>query len=234
MSEGPAQQTFDWTQDSAECIEGLKFDLETQYDFVLDNFTKHNLVRKDGSKVVYKDSAKKAGQDVLMYTFAWKELSSKVIFKQDFFVQEQYRVNENAPDTEDEIVSLSRKLGYSPVLGGRFALSDFVHLGTKISAKLKVQPQTDADKAAGKKAYNTLDISTIVVDGESVPDSQQNLEDSVDGNTIEELNKIIKEKPVSKKFSELTAKISKLVAKGGDASLFEAAMVANQKGLLKF
>ena len=234
MSEGPVQQTFDWTQDSAECIEGLKFDLETQYDFVLDNFTKHNLTRKDGSRVVYSEKAKKAGQEILMYTFFWKEQQSNIVFKQDFFVQDQYRVNEHAPETEDELVQMSRKLGYNPVLGGRFAVGDFVHLGTKIAAKLKLKALTDAEKAAGKKAFNTIDISTIVLDGESASDSQQNLAD-IDADALEELNKLIKEKPACKKFSDLTAKINKLGAKDSEKfKLLEPAMLAKDAGLLNF
>jgi len=234
MSEVPVQQTFDWTQDSAECIEGLKFDLETQYDFVLDNFTKHNLTRKDGSRVVYPEKSKKAGQEILMYTFFWTEQQSNIVFKQDFFVQDQYRVNERAPETEDELVQMSRKLGYKPVLGGRFAVGDFVHLDTKIAAKLKLKALTDAEKAAGKKAFNTIDIATIVLDGESVSDSQQNLAD-IDTDALEELNKLIKEKPACKKFSDLTAKINKLGAKDSEKfKLLEPAMLAKDAGLLKF
>ena len=42
------QQQFDWSKDSAECVEGLKFDLDTTYEFTLDNFTKHEMVKKVG------------------------------------------------------------------------------------------------------------------------------------------------------------------------------------------
>jgi hypothetical protein len=234
MSEAPTQKQFDWSKDSAECVEGLKFDLDTMYEFILDNFSKHNLVKKDGSIVKYKKGDRE-GQEMLMYTAGFKELQTNVIFKLDFFVQDTYRVNENAPETEDDFVKFSRKLGYAPVLGGRFSPSDFIHLGAKIAAKLKEQAQNDADKAAGKKPYNTIDISTIVLDGEGGADSQQEIPEEIPEEIVKEIQDLINAAPKSKKFSDLAGKINKLGAKDKSKfELLEPAMQLNQSGRLKF
>lgn len=236
MSEksGPTQQTFDWSNDSAECVEGLKFDLGVPYAFTLDNFTKHNLVRKNGEVVCYK-TGDREGQPIMMYTAHWKMVDVNVTFKLDFFVQDKYRVNENAPETEDEFVKFSRKLGYNPVLNGKFSPSDFIHLGMKISAELKEQAQSDSDKAAGKKAYNTIDIDTILLDGESSTDSQQEIKEEITEEVVKEINAIINTAPKCKKFNELTARISKLGAKDKSKfDLLEPAMTLNSQGRLKF
>ena len=224
------QQQFDWSNDAAECVEGLKFDTGVEYQFVLDSFTKHNMVRKDGSTVKYKKGDKE-GQDVLQYTFHWKEVQTNTIFKLDYFVQDRYRVNENAPETEDEMVKLSRKLGYNPVLGGHYSPSDFVHLGTKITAVLKEQPQSDADKAAGKKPYTMIDVDSIVLDGEAGVDSQQEIDDGIPADIVAEIQALVNAAPKCKKFSDLAGKINKgkLAAK-----LLAPAMTLNQQGKLKF
>lgn len=227
------QQQFDWSKDSGECVEGIKFDLETDYTFTLSDFTKHNMIRKDGSHVTYKKGPK-AGQDVLMYTAAFKEDETNAEFKLNFFVQDTYRVNENAPETEDDFVAFSRKLGYNPVLGGKFSPADFIHLGTKITARLKLQDQSEEDKKAGKKAYNEIDVSTITLAGENAIDSQTEVDD-VPEETIAKLQKLIDAAPKCKKFADLAAKINKAGAK--DKSMFdllEPAMHANDKHLLKF
>src|SRR5512138_1906900 len=227
----PAQQQFDWTKDSAECVEGIKFDLDNTYSFILDEFTKHDMRRKDGSTVTYK-SGEKQGKPVLMYTALWKEEQTKVKFKLDYFVQDQYRVNENAPETEDDFVKLSRKLGYKPILGGRFSPNDFIHLGTKISAKLMVQPQSDADKAAGKKAYNTIDVDSIILEGEVGGDSQQEIPDEIPADVEKEIVALAKG---CKKFSDLAGKINKMGAKdAAKFDLLEPAMKLNQVGKIKF
>lgn len=231
----PAQQQFDWSNDSAECVEGLKFDLDTTYDFILDNFTKHDMVRKDGTKVLYK-KGDKVGTPVLQYTAHWKETKTNVIFKTDFFANDSYRVNENAPETEDDFVRFSRKLGYNPILGGRFNPADFIKIGMSISAKLKAQDQTEEQKKAGKKPYNTIDIDTIVLgEGGSAGDAQQDLPTEVPEETIKELQKLIDAAPKAKKFADLAGKINKLGAKDKSKfDLLEPAMQANQAGKLKF
>lgn len=234
--DAPAQTQFDWSQDSAECVEGLKFDLDTRYGFILDNFTKHDMTRKDGSKVLYK-KGEKEGQPVLMYTAGFKEVQTKVLFKLDFFVQETYRVNENAPETEDDFVRFSRKLGYNPVLGGRFSPADFIKIGMAITAKLKEQDQTEEQKKANKKAYNTIDVDTIELDeGGSVAGAgQQDLPADVPEETIQELQALINTAPKCKKFADLAGKINKLGAKDKSKfDLLEPAMQANQAGRLKF
>lgn len=230
----PQQQQFDWSKDSGECVEGIKFDLGVPYNFKLDNFTKHDMVRGDGSRVLYK-KGEKAGQPVLMYTAHFKEEQTGAEFKLDFFVQESYRVNENAPETEDDFVRFSRKLGYNPVLGGKFSPADFIHLGLEITAELKEQPQTDKDKAAGKKPYSMIDMETISVTGENSTDSQSQVPEDIPEEIITKLQKLIDAAPKSKKFTDLAAKINKAGAK--DKSMFdllEPAMRANDQHLLKF
>jgi hypothetical protein len=179
----PRQQTFDWTKQSAQLVEGLKFDLGVDYDFVLDNVETKEMVRKDGSKVTRKD-----GTVVVMNTLQWKETQTNVIFKMDFFVNDKYRVNENDLANEDDIVKLSRKLGYKPKLGGKFALVDFLHLGMKITAKLKELPKKNPNDV-NEKVYKTIDIATISTDGSSGP---TDLQQSIPEDDISELKELIK------------------------------------------
>lgn len=240
------QQQFDWSNDSQECVEGLKFDHETEYEFTLANFTKHNLVNKEKEIITFKKGDRE-GQPILMYTFEWKEGQTNVVFKDDYFVQDSYRVNENSPELEDPLVKVSRKLGYNPVLGGRFSVGDFVHVGTKIRAKLMYRKPTKSgetlDEARGviigaggkeSKAFDTIDVSTIVLDGESVPE-QQTIEDEIPPEVVKEIQGLVNAAPKCKKFSDLAAKINKLGAK--DAAKFQLlapAMSLNQQGKLKF
>lgn len=233
------QQQFDWSKDSGECVEGLKFDLDARYGFILDNFTKHDMTRKDGSKVLYK-KGEKEGQPVLMYTAAFKEEQTGVVFKSDFFVQDTYRVNENAPETEDDFVRFSRKLGYNPVLGtkedpGRFSPSDFIKIGLRITAKLKEQSLTDEQKKANKKAYNEIDVETISLEEGGEAGGQQDLPAEVPEAVVKELQALINAAPKAKKFADLAGKINKLGAKDkAKFDLLEPAMQANAAGKLKF
>lgn len=242
------QQQFDWSNDSQECVEGLKFDHDTEYTFVLDNFTKHDMHRKNGELITFKKGDKE-GEAILMYTFEWKETQTNVKFKDDYFVQDSYRVNENSPELEDALVKTSRKLGYSPVLGGRFSVADFVHIGMGIQAKLKYRVPTKAgetlDEARGviigadgkeTKAYDTIDVETIALDGETTAaDTQQELA-AIDPKIVAELNGMIASVPKCKKFSDLSGKIIKLCAKDQVRlkSLMEPAMQLNGQGKLKF
>ena len=107
------QQTFDWTKEKSECVEGLKLDTETDYKFTLEDVSLHNLVRKDGSVVCRKD-----GSQSLMYTLKWAMAETSIALKMDFFKNEKERVNPEHPENESEFVKLSRKLGYKPVIGG--------------------------------------------------------------------------------------------------------------------
>lgn len=228
------QQQFDWSKDSGECVEGVKFDLGVPYEFTLADFQKHNVIRKDGSVVVY-SKGRNAGQPMLKYTAFWKEDQTGVEFRTSFFVQDSYRVNENAPETEDDFVRFSRKLGYNPVLGGKFAPADFIHLGTKITAELMEREQSEADKKAGKKAYSEINIETITLAGENATDSQADLPEEIPEEIITKLQRLIDAAPKCKKFPELAAKINKAGAK--DKSMFELlepAMRASEQKLLKF
>ena len=44
------QEQFDWMQDSAKCVEGLKFDLDKDYtfDLVFEEISKHPMKRGSG------------------------------------------------------------------------------------------------------------------------------------------------------------------------------------------
>lgn len=235
MAEEITQQQFDWAKDSADLVEGLKFDIGVDYAFVLDEFSKHDMRKKGSTTPILYKKGDRAGQPVLMYTATFKEQETSVKFKLDFFVQERYRVNEAAPETEDDFVAFSRKLGYNPVLGGHFSPADFIHLGTQITAQLKEQPQTDADKAAGKKPYNMIDVKTIVLGEDGGSGSSADAPSEISDDVISELQKMIDTAPKCKKFADLAGKINKLAAKDKSKfELLEPAMRANDQHKLKF
>jgi len=228
------QEQFDWMQDSAKCVEGLKFDLDKDYtfDLVFEEISKHPMKRgtgDDAEVIVYKKGEKK-GQPVMMYTIPFKERESGVAFKVDFFANDSYRVNPENPELEDAIVKFSRKLGYSPVLDGDFSLADFLKPGIAITARLKERELTDDQKKKGKKAYNEIDIDTIVLEGESAGESgstQESIEE-VSKEDQEKVQKYLKESK-AKKLGELTTYLSKKK----EFKLVEAAIRMKEQGLIK-
>ena len=229
-----SQEQFDWMQDSAKCVEGLKFDLDKDYifDLVFEEISKHQIKRGSGDDaevILYKKGDKK-GQPVLMYTIPFKERESGVVFKTDFFANDSYRVNPENPELEDEIVNFSRKLGYSPVLNGDFSLADFLKPGIAITARLKERELTDDQKRKGKKAYNEIDISSVVLEGESpsAGDDHQEAIEEVSHEDQEKVQKYLKESK-AKKLGELTTFLSKKK----EFKLVEAAIRMKEQGLIK-
>ena len=224
------QDQFDWMEESAKCVEGLKFDLDQRYVFelIFGEVSLHLLKRKDGTVITYQ-KGDRAGQPIKMYTFPFKEANSNVTFKLDFFANESYRVNPENPELEDEIVRFSRKLGYSPVLDGNFAPKDFITPGLKFTAMLKEQELTEDQKKAGKKAYNQIDIDTIELDGEAGSSSggQQQLED-VPEDVQKKVQDAVKASK-AKKFQELSAYLSK----NKKFDLIEPALLMKEQGLIK-
>lgn len=237
------QQQFDWQKETAKCVEGLKFDLDEEYPFELvwENVSLHNIVKKndDGSstEIVYKKGAK-AGQPIKMYTFPFKELNSNVEFKLEFFHNDSYRVNPANPELEDDIVKLSRKLGYNPVLDGNFSIADFIKPGLSFTAKLCYQKPTKANEVLNevkgvietpdgkeiRKAYKTIDISTINASESGSTEKQAELsEDAVE--------EVMEMKKGCKKFSELVSKINKA---GKSDELLDVAMRMKEQGKIKF
>ena len=242
------QTTYDWSNDSQECVEGLKLDHDTEYEFILEGFSKHDMKTKDGTIITYKKGPSE-GEPVLMYTFEWKMIETNIVIKDDYFVKDKYRVNENSPELEDDIVKVSRKLGYNPVLGGKFSVADFVQIGMKIKARLKYRAPTKAgerldeergvivtESGAEKKAFDAIDIDTIVLDGESSGgDSQQEIPEEIPAATIKEVQDLIKAGKC-KKFADLATQINKFVKTNPEKhkALLSAAMNLNQQGKLKF
>ena len=221
MTPDPIQEQFDWTQESAKCVEGLKFDLDQDYNFelVYEDVALHALKTKEGEILLYKKGDRK-GQPLKMFTFPFKEVNTNVEFKLEFFQNDSYRVNPENPKLEDDIVRFSRKLGYQPVLDGTFSPADFIKPGIAIKARLCFQKPTKAgevlneasgtiDNASGtelRKAYKTIDIDTIVLEGESgASEAQEKIEPIADADkkAVQDMAK------GCKKFSELTTKINK-------------------------
>jgi hypothetical protein len=51
----PEQETFNWMTESADVVEGLKFDTDVDYTFRLDSIDPMIVKRKDGSTVLRND-----------------------------------------------------------------------------------------------------------------------------------------------------------------------------------
>ena len=246
------QEQFDWMQDSAKCVEGLKFDLNKDYtfDLVFEEISKHTMKRGKGDEaevILYKKGDKK-GQPVMMYTVPFKERETGVEFKLDFFANDSYRVNPENPELEDEIVTFSRKLGYQPVVDGEFSLKDFLQPGLAIVARLMYQkptkPGEELDEKTGKivdshgkplrNAYTGINIDTIVKEGES----GESADESSGGKQaeIEEISKDDQEKiqqaikdSKAKKMGDLTTYLSKKKM----FKLVEIALRMKDQGLIK-
>jgi len=219
MTPDPVQEQFDWTQETAKCVEGLKFDLDQDYDFelVYEDVGLHALKNKAGEILTYKKGDRK-GQPLKMFAFPFKEVNTNVAFKLEFFQNDSYRVNPENPELEDDIVKFSRKLGYQPVLDGNFSPADFIKPGIAITARLCFQKPTKSgeilDEARGlvvdangkeiRKAYKTIDIDTITLGGESGDDGQEKIEPVSDADKKAVLDLV----KGGKKVSELTTKIN--------------------------
>jgi len=220
------QQQFDWQKETAKCVEGLKFDLNQEYKFelVFEGVELYHTSKKqeDGTRVpsYYKTGAKQ-GEPVLKYKFPFKELNSNVEFTLEYFKNDSYRVNPANPELEDDIVKLSRKLGYSPVLDGNFKVSDFIKAGLVFTAKL-----IDLEPNSKGKVYKTIDISTIKTES-SGSVSQEKFAD-ISNEDMTEVHEMAKG---CKKFSELVSRINKA---GKSDELLDVAMRLKEQGKLKF
>ena len=202
------------------------------------------LFRSDGTFVTKKD-----GERSKLYEMAFTERETGVDFKIAFFQNKDkdgnvlFRVNPNNQELEDDIVKLSRKLGYDPCPDGGFALSDFLKKGVTFNAKLKTpvpkKPQNvDAAckakmddqgnyiPASDEKVYKVIDIDTVVYEGGSSK-AQQKLptDNEEDVATVLELMK------GTKKFSELVTKINK---QKRSSELLEVSMRMKESGKIKF
>lgn len=221
------QETFNWMEESSNVVEGLKFDTDVDYTFALDSVDPSIVKRKDGSVVLRKD-----GTPSKKLALKWAERTTKVGFRMDVWVNDNERVNPANPELESDNVKLSRKLGYSPVLGGRFAFGDFLKVGMEIEARLI--PVTSKDKEGKERTFNNIDVSTIRLVGDSGDsrDTQAQIPDAPSPEVVKELLALAKG---CKKISDLNAKISKLGAK--DPSKFQLISVAMQlveQGIIKF
>lgn len=220
----PEQETFNWMDESADVVEGLKFDTDIDYEFRLDLVDPLIVKRKDGSVVLRND-----GTPSKKLALKWVELTSKVGFKMDLWVNDKERVNPANPEIESENVKLSRRLGYSPVLGGRFAFPDFLKVGMQIEAKLI--PVESKDKDGKVRTFNNIDMTTVRLVGSS-GDSQQQIPDAPSSDVVKELQALAKG---CKKLSDLTGKINKLGAKDpAKFQLLQPAMQMAEQGIIKF
>jgi hypothetical protein len=212
------QKQFDWLNEKSKCVEGIKLPVgeDRKFELVHEEVSLHNLVRADGTTVTNKQ-----GVESRMWTIPFRDVEANVKIKLDYFWNEKERVNPANPELESEIVKLSRKLGYEPVVDGDFAPSDFLKPGMTIIAQLKEQPPNK-----NGRVYNTIDIDTVRLDGAGETEKQDVLDD-VSDETAKEILAIGKG---CKKFSELTTKINK----AKKYELLQGAMVLNEKGKLKF
>jgi len=238
-----AQQQFDWANETAKCIEGLKLDLEREYHFeLLDTEVSLHEIGKDGEPPICYKKGPLAGQPIKMYTFPFRETQLNLEFKLDFFHSDSYRVNPTNPELEDSIVRFSRKLGYNPVVNGNFSIRDFVVPGIAFTAELEeLAPKgTYFDKdgmlfskdgkpvdRANYKIYKGIKIDTIKLDGGSASAGQQKINEP----SKDVINKVKALAEGCKKFPELVKKIS---AEEKSDELLNAAMMMKSNGTLKF
>jgi hypothetical protein len=220
----PEQETFNWMDESADVVEGLKFDTDIDYTFRLDQVDPVIVKRKDGSVVLRND-----GTPSKKLALKWVELTSKVGFKMDLWVNDRERVNPANPEIESENVKLSRRLGYNPILGGKFSFPDFLKIGMQIEGRLI--PVTSKDKEGKDRTFNNIDINTVRVVG-SAPDEQSQIPNAPSGEVVKELQALAKG---CKKLSDLTGKINKLGAKDPSKfQLLQPAMQLAEQGVIKF
>lgn len=218
------QETFNWMNETADVVEGLKFDNDVDYTFRLESVDPTIVKRKDGSVVLRND-----GTPSKKLTLKWVELQSKVNFKMDLWVNQRERVNPENIELESDNVKLSRKLGYNPILGGKFSFTDFLKIGMEIEARLI--PVTSKDKDGRERTFNNIDVSTVRLLG-AAPDTQANIPEAVPQDIVKELVALSKG---CKRLSDLTSKINKLGAK--DPSKFQLlspAMQLAEQGVIKF
>ena len=212
------QKQFDWMNEKSKCVEGIKLPVgeDRKFELVFEEVTLHNLVRKDGTAVLNKQ-----GEESRMWTIPFRDVEANVKLKLDYFYNEKERINPANPELESEIVKLSRRLGYEPVLDGDFSPSDFLKPGMTVVAQLKeLPPNKDG------RIYNTIDIETVRLEDGGEAGGQEALDtvSDADEKVVMEIGK------GCKKFSELITKINK--AKKYD--LIQSAMVLNEKEKLKF
>lgn len=218
------QDTFNWMEESADVVEGLKFDTEIDYTFRLDSVEPSIVKRKDGSVVLRND-----GTPSKKLSLKWVELTSKVGFKMDLWVNDRERVNPANPEIESENVKLSRRLGYNPVLGGKFAFPDFLKVGMEIEAKLI--PVTSKDAKGVERTFNNIDMNTVRLVGDA-PDEQTQIPAGPSPEVVKEIQALAKG---CKKISDLTGKINKLAAKDPSKfQLLQPAMQLAEQGVIKF
>lgn len=218
------QETFNWMNESADVVEGLKFDTDVDYTFRLDSVDPTIVKRKDGSTVLRND-----GTPSKKLALKWVELSTKVGFKMDLWVNDRERVNPTNPEIESDNVKLSRKLGYSPILGGKFSFGDFLKVGMEIEAKLV--PVVSKDAKGNERTFNNIDQSSVRLVGDA-PDTQTQIPDMPSSDIVKELQTLAKG---CKRLSDLTAKINKLGAKDpAKFQLLQPAMQLAEQGVIKF
>jgi hypothetical protein len=218
------QDTFNWQNESADVVEGLKFDENTDYTFRLDTVDPVIVKRKDGTVVLRND-----GTPSKKLTLKWTELTTKVGFKMDLWVNDRERVNPGNPELESENVKLSRKLGYNPVLGGKFSFPDFLKVGMEIEAKLI--PVTSKGKDGTEKVFMNIDNSTVHLVGEA-PDTQAQIPDAPSADVVKEIQALAKG---CKRIQDLNAKINKLGAKDPSKfQLLQHAISLAESGQIKF
>lgn len=216
------QTQFDWMKESSQCIEGLKLPVgeDRVFELVFEEVALKALVRKDGSFVTKKD-----GTPSKIWEVPFKDVESNVKFRNfdnPFWYNENERINPANPELESDFVKLSRKLGYEPVLDGRFAPVDFLRPGLRIIAQLKeLPPNKDG------KVYLAIDIDTIKLEDSGSSETQKEIEDDIDP---AQKNEIMTYAKGAKKFADVVKAIN--AKKKHD--LLPVAMRMNEEGQFKF
>jgi hypothetical protein len=193
------QQQFDWHKESGKCIEGLRLPIGEDLTFELDydNVELKAATRKDGSVVLRKD-----GTVSKIWKIPFIEVQSKVSRRLDFWHSDTPRVNPNNPEVEDDFVKFSRRLGYSPVVGGDFIPEDFLKRGLRIIAQLaeEVSP-TDPTKK-----FSNIVLTSVRLESAGASASAQETLPSDDPELQAEVLGMAED---CAKFSDLVKKINK-------------------------
>jgi hypothetical protein len=216
MPEGELQKTFDWMQESAEVTEGIKIDEEQDYQLTLAEIN---------PKVV----TTKKGDERKVLSLIWEQEDLHLKFKMDVWVNDRERVNPTNPELESANVVLARKLGYNPVLGGKFSFSDFLRLGMQITARLPAEEFSRKDGTKGK--MHQINPQSIVLLG-GTGEHQGKLPDAPSKEVMDEIKALGKG---CKTMKDLTGKINKAGAKDPSKfQLLQVVMSLNEQGALKF
>lgn len=212
--DAPMQEVFNWVEQEATILEGIKFDPDVTYDLELDydKISWHTVKRRDGSFVLRKD---KSPSRILEIPFVVLETEVQLSIK------DWYNLGKDGKPMvfKDSIIwKLAEKLGYDPSVGKSMLPSDFLKRGLKIKAKIMELPPNEQGRV-----YNAIDIDTIQSEGVE----QQTIPEKIPDAVVAEIKALAKG---CKKQSDLMSKINK----AKKFELLQPAMLLIEQGQIKF